>query len=212
MVDWRRGLFHTGIEPPNIGNVNDYCDDFSEYDNILVNEGGDLSGEIWNEGPGRGRPRRNSFDLDTMAPPRRRRRRSVSSTSSFGSDVMNTDAGAGNNTSETDKQTRKDLTDHQLFLLFPMTRAFALKTKQWCTFSKTASKNRMLIWWHTVMIWADYLSEIVPSQESIENLVLGEDELKTIRGLSRRQNSTHDIWAADFIEGKGKGQIILLHG
>lgn len=63
-----------------------------------------------------------------------------------------------------------------------------------------------------MIIGADYISEIVPSEESINNLVLGEDELKTIRGLAKRQNSKHDVWAADFIEGKGAGQIILLHG
>jgi hypothetical protein len=63
-----------------------------------------------------------------------------------------------------------------------------------------------------VVIRADYISEIVPLEESIDNLVVGENELKTIRGLAKRQDSKHQAWAADFIEGKGTGQIILLHG
>lgn len=63
-----------------------------------------------------------------------------------------------------------------------------------------------------VVIQADNISEVSPSEESIANLVLDEAELKTIRALSTRQNSKRDIWAADFIEGKGTGQIILLHG
>ena len=58
----------------------------------------------------------------------------------------------------------------------------------------------------------DNISELILSNESIDNLVLDEAELKTIRALSVRQNSMRDIWAADFIEGKGTGQIILLHG
>lgn len=61
-------------------------------------------------------------------------------------------------------------------------------------------------------IFTDYISEISPSEESLQNLVFGENELKTIRALSNRQNSRNETWAADFIEGKGLGQIILLHG
>ena len=59
---------------------------------------------------------------------------------------------------------------------------------------------------------ADHISEVVSSEESIQNLVLGPDELKTVRALSNRHSSKNETWAADFIEGKGSGQIILLHG
>lgn len=58
----------------------------------------------------------------------------------------------------------------------------------------------------------DYITEMSGSDESIDNLVLGEAEIATIRALSTRQNSKRQNWAADFIEGKGTGQIILLHG
>ena len=61
-------------------------------------------------------------------------------------------------------------------------------------------------------IYTDYISETSPSEESIQNLVIGENELKTIRALSNRQSSDNETWAADFIDGKGLGQIILLHG
>ncbi|CAJ2509401.1 Uu.00g144270.m01.CDS01 [Anthostomella pinea] len=63
-----------------------------------------------------------------------------------------------------------------------------------------------------VVVQPDQIVELEESTESIANLVLGEAELKTLRALSTRQNSKRDIWAADFIEGKGTGQIILLHG
>lgn len=62
------------------------------------------------------------------------------------------------------------------------------------------------------MTSVDYIRELVPSVDSISNLVIGEDELRTIRALSNKQNSKTKQWAADFIEGKGTGQIILLHG
>lgn len=64
----------------------------------------------------------------------------------------------------------------------------------------------------SVVIWVDYVEEISPCTESISNLIIGEDELMTIRALSNRQNSKKEQWSADFIEGKGSGQIILLHG
>ncbi|KAH7014378.1 P-loop containing nucleoside triphosphate hydrolase protein [Microdochium trichocladiopsis] len=36
--------------------------------------------------------------------------------------------------------------------------------------------------------------------------------MTTIKALARRQNSKRETWAADFVVGKGSGQIILLHG
>lgn len=58
----------------------------------------------------------------------------------------------------------------------------------------------------------DYIQEIVPSDQSIPNLIVGEDELQIIRALSNKQNSKTKQWSADFITDKGSGQIILLHG
>lgn len=54
---------------------------------------------------------------------------------------------------------------------------------------------------------------IKPSPESINNVVLANpDALQTLRALSARQNAGLRSWSADFIEGKGAGQIVLLHG
>ncbi|CAI7628266.1 unnamed protein product [Penicillium viridicatum] len=88
----------------------------------------------------------------------------------------------------------RELTEHQLLLLCPDALAYALRYKQW------------------ILLSLDYIHESVPSNESISNLVIGQDELKTIQALSNRQNSKIGHWSADFIEGKGSGQIILLHG
>lgn len=56
------------------------------------------------------------------------------------------------------------------------------------------------------------MQSIESSSESIANLVIDKDELSTIRALSNQQNSNIDSWSADFIAGKGSGQVILLHG
>ncbi|GAM34113.1 hypothetical protein TCE0_015r01483 [Talaromyces pinophilus] len=93
-----------------------------------------------------------------------------------------------------DRQIVQGLTEHQLLLLYPETAVYGLKLKQW------------------MMTTVDYIREIVPSVDTISNLVIGEEELRTIRALSNKQNSKSKQWAADFIEGKGTGQIILLHG
>ncbi|KAG4292850.1 hypothetical protein FPRO06_12338 [Fusarium proliferatum] len=79
----------------------------------------------------------------------------------------------------------QQLTEHQLLLLCPDVLAYGLRRKHW---------------------------KSVPSDESISNLIIAQDELKTIQALSNRQNSEIRHWTADFIEGKGSGQIILLHG
>lgn len=116
------------------------------------------------------------------------------------------------NTDETNASVVDELTEHQLLLLCPQALAFALKHKQWsqpyCFYPITNFSLTLPI----VQISLDHVQESVPSNESISNLVIGEAELKTIQALSNRQNSKVKHWSADFIEGKGSGQIILLHG
>lgn len=56
------------------------------------------------------------------------------------------------------------------------------------------------------------MQSIESSSESIENLIIDKEELSTIRALSNQQNNNSDSWSADFIAGKGSGQVILLHG
>jgi hypothetical protein len=64
-----------------------------------------------------------------------------------------------------------------------------------------------------VRISIEYVQLLSPSHDSINKVVLADpDALKTIRALSARQNAGLRSWSADFIEGKGSGQIILLHG
>ncbi|EGU83598.1 hypothetical protein FOXB_05846 [Fusarium oxysporum f. sp. conglutinans Fo5176] len=65
----------------------------------------------------------------------------------------------------------EQLTEHQLILLCPDALAYGLRRKHW------------------MMISLDYVQESVPSNESISNLIIAQDELKTIQALSNRQNS-----------------------
>ncbi|KAI0450704.1 P-loop containing nucleoside triphosphate hydrolase protein [Xylaria acuta] len=88
----------------------------------------------------------------------------------------------------------RELSEHQLLLIPPRAWAFALKTKQ------------------RLLIQADYMTEVAQSIESLENLVLDKVAMQTIRALATRQNSKREVWAADFVDRKGAGQIMLLHG
>ncbi|KAL8649650.1 MAG: hypothetical protein Q9210_004274 [Variospora velana] len=192
-------------DPPPIGRVVDRCGDFADYDSILINEGGDTSEEAW-AGDKAGSTT-SLFPVDPRDPKNvkgmsnsnratagmasSRRGYSIASSTFRSQDL---DDSPKRSAQIPVGSSERDLSSHQLLLLFPVSQAFALRTKQWFS------------------IEADFCYEVFPSEESIENLVLDKVELETIRGLARRQNSKHDVWAADFIEGKGTGQIILLHG
>lgn len=45
----------------------------------------------------------------------------------------------------------------------------------------------------------------------LKNLVPGDADLNVIKALSYRQRNAHNARKADFVQGKGEGQIILLH-
>lgn len=104
------------------------------------------------------------------------------------------------------------LNEHQLLLLYATAPAFALSTKQW----SQSSMQRCLqtgLTFSIVMINMDHVRRLKPSEESLQNLALVDEEaLELLRGLSARQNVGARSWSADFIEGKGAGQIVLLHG
>jgi len=52
-----------------------------------------------------------------------------------------------------------------------------------------------------------------PSREDMmTELILDESDKDIIRALTRKHARTDDNWSADYIEGKGEGQIFLLHG
>ncbi|GAB1729922.1 hypothetical protein NU195Hw_Modified_191t1 [Hortaea werneckii] len=87
-----------------------------------------------------------------------------------------------------------EITEHQRFLIWPQAPAFALSTKKW------------------MIVSLGHVERIEPSEDSIKNLQLDPAAVQIIKALSMQQDQSGDSWGADFIEGKGAGQIILLHG
>lgn len=185
VIDFKRGLHQSNNFPRIVNSMKDCCDNYLGYDNILVNEDKKSGGEALVD-------EQEETMMVEQKPMQEWHYNSTRSTAGMDSDYQFRAEARGS--METDKMIKRDLNDHQLLLLWPETTGFVLKMKQW------------------YLIFADNIHAISPSEESIKNLVLGEDELKIIRSISRRQNSKKDTWAADFIEGKGRGQIILLHG
>jgi hypothetical protein len=48
--------------------------------------------------------------------------------------------------------------------------------------------------------------------DPMSTLILGESDKDVIKALARKYSKGKDKWGADFIKGKGEGQIFLLHG
>jgi hypothetical protein len=47
----------------------------------------------------------------------------------------------------------------------------------------------------------------------MSKLILGSTDIDILKALSRTHGNTAPVvWSADFIPGKGEGQIFLLHG
>lgn len=125
MVDRRRGIIHTH-GGPTFRNVTDYSDHFKDYDDICVNEEGPMdmawdTDEKSEAGPGVSNPTDSVAKWSRMVA-------AGSRSSDPGGRIPDIDK-PGNQQSRRSLTT--ELSDHQLLLLFPLTRAFALKTKQW---------------------------------------------------------------------------------
>lgn len=49
-------------------------------------------------------------------------------------------------------------------------------------------------------------------EDMMSELILDDSDKDIIRALTRKHAKVDDNWSADYIEGKGEGQIFLLHG
>ncbi|KAL3421222.1 ATPase family AAA domain-containing protein 3B 1 [Phlyctema vagabunda] len=103
---------------------------------------------------------------------------------------------------ETFPQDWEELGDDMYYLLPANIPAYVFKTRHW------------------ELLQVEDFSEAVFDQTMIDKLVMDEARLTMIKSLAAsyiRQNKLGQIskqpaWQADFVEGKGKGQIFLLHG
>ncbi|KAH7469538.1 hypothetical protein FOMA001_g14298 [Fusarium oxysporum f. sp. matthiolae] len=185
VIDHRRGRAESDIHRTLSPEVRDYSTRFQEYDGILINNDRSFytTKDTGNRLPNAVSRRANSNDAMVNGDELQAWLNDVPEHRS--PEMIRAEAGGS---------VVEQLTEHQLLLLCPNALAYGLRRKHW------------------MLISLDYVEESVPSDESISNLIIAQDELKTIQALSNRQNSETRHWSADFIEGKGSGQIILLHG
>ncbi|KAH7237034.1 P-loop containing nucleoside triphosphate hydrolase protein [Fusarium redolens] len=162
VIDHRRGRAESRIYRALSPQVNDYSDRFKEYDGILINN--DRS--FYTTQDTRNRPPNPKFKLANSND-------AVVNGEELQVWLNNVPEYRSPETirAETGGSVVQQLTEHQLLLLCPDALAYGLRRKHW------------------MLISLDYVQESVPSEESISNLIIAQDELKTIQALSNRQNS-----------------------
>ncbi|KAL7766991.1 hypothetical protein ACKLNR_004907 [Fusarium oxysporum f. sp. zingiberi] len=185
VIDHRRGRAESGLDRSLHQQVRDYSDQFQEYEGILINN--DRS--FYTTQDSLNRPQNPG-----VRPSNGNEAVVIGDKSQIEFNDVPAYRSPEAIRAETGGSVVQQLTEHQLLLLCPDALGYGLRRKRW------------------ILISLDYVQESVPSNESISNLIIAQDELKTIQALSNRQNSETRQWSADFIEGKGSGQIILLHG
>ncbi|KAJ3544960.1 hypothetical protein NM208_g2762 [Fusarium decemcellulare] len=94
----------------------------------------------------------------------------------------------------TKNQQTATLTEDQCLLAVPKVRGFALKAKQWYEFAVNDI---------TLVVWNEQL---------LGNLVIQEQEKRLLLALVSHTVKQKDEGFDDFVEGKGKGLILLLAG
>ncbi|KAG5791164.1 hypothetical protein H9Q69_009775 [Fusarium xylarioides] len=185
VIDHRRGQAESNISQPLSLQVHEYSDRFREYEGILVNNDRSFYTTQDTQNRPANQKSRQANSNDAVVNQERLQVWLNDVPEHRSPEAIRAEAGGS---------VVQQLTEHQLLLLCPDVLAYGLRRKHW------------------MLISLDYVQESVPSDESISNLIIAQDELKTIQALSNRQNSETRHWSADFIEGKGSGQIILLHG
>ena len=96
----------------------------------------------------------------------------------------------------------KELTNHQCFLFPNRVFVFHFRTRMW------------------ELVDVGNLQTAQFKPDILNTLVMSPDRINMLKALSKKYMRTEDgtgeikqgFWSADFIEGKGKSQIILLHG
>lgn len=58
----------------------------------------------------------------------------------------------------------------------------------------------------------DLLSDVKRAADPLKHVIIPEDDIMLIKALSFQHPQSQPQWGVDFIEGKGLGKIVLLHG
>ncbi|KAN0113249.1 hypothetical protein V8E51_006200 [Hyaloscypha variabilis] len=95
-------------------------------------------------------------------------------------------------------KARESLTTHQYFLIERRVDGFALKQKRWMGFDIDGIEP---------LTWSP------DENNAMSQLILPRRDIEIIKALSSRHMAGNTKqWGADFIPGKGEGQVFLLHG
>lgn len=92
-----------------------------------------------------------------------------------------------------EESTRIQLTDEQKMMCSPLVRGYALKEKMWLN------------------LFVNAVQDVAFSERAFESLVLQKNQKELILGFTSTQQKYRSQFD-DFIEGKGRGIIILLCG
>jgi hypothetical protein len=112
-----------------------------------------------------------------------------------------------------------ELDDETYYLLPPTIYAYVFKTRTWGK-EDICKRQAQLLTLFIEKLKVDNFSPPVFDQTIIDKLVMDDARLTMIKSLAAshiRQNKKGELlkqpaWQADFVEGKGKGHIFLLHG
>ncbi|RKL44118.1 hypothetical protein BFJ72_g3851 [Fusarium proliferatum] len=161
VIDHRRGQ-ESNISPPLSLPVNEYSDRFREYDGILINNDRSFYTTQGTQNHPANQNSRPANSNDAVVNQERLQVWLDDVPEHLSPKAFHAEAG---------DSVVQQLTEHQLLLLCPDVLAYGLRRKHWMRIS------------------LDYVQESLPSDESISNLIIAQDELKTIQALSNRQNS-----------------------
>ncbi|KAJ3546083.1 hypothetical protein NM208_g2189 [Fusarium decemcellulare] len=116
----------------------------------------------------------------------------------------------------------KELTWHHMLLCPEFIPAFIFRTRTWGKFlSKWIQVRAPTVNLHYVeRLYIQHLSEPKFNPQMIESLVMDPIQLRRLKALAQSfaridkdgNQLVHQSWSADFVKGKGKGLIFLLHG
>jgi hypothetical protein len=99
-------------------------------------------------------------------------------------------------------------TSHVTFDLFVLYPGIACVRDPWCTGHELSTNP------DTDLLAVDGLEEPKMAETAIDSLVMDSNNKELIKAIARiyTDSDQTERFSADFIQGKGEGQIILLHG
>jgi hypothetical protein len=104
-------------------------------------------------------------------------------------------------------------TEHQNFLCSPHFPAYVLKHREWGEYYHFLLRTVwiILLTCRAAYLWVEGFSHTQFKTTLMETLVVPLGTRQLLQSLCRKFTSG-PTWSADFVEGKGEGSIVLLHG